>query len=138
MDDGKECPKTEHKKGRFEMAVSESRKKANAKWDSTNLDRMSVALPKGKKKAIQAAAALTGESMNQYIGTAVEMRMTGIPADGAPAPLSLLSPEGLQTAQTAATAAGEELPAFVERAVNAQAERDKRQKLFDCMTPKTE
>lgn len=120
------------------MAISEAQKRANAKWDSANLDRMSVALPKGKKEAIRAAAALTGESMNQYIGTAVEMRLTGIPADGAPAPLSLLSPEGLQTAQTAATAAGEELPAFVERAVNAQAERDKRQKLFDCMTPETE
>ena len=53
------------------MAVTESRKKANAKWDAANLDRMSLALHKGKKDAIKAAAALAGESMNQYIGNAI-------------------------------------------------------------------
>lgn len=120
------------------MAVSEAQKKSAQKWDSANLDRMSLALPKGKKAAIKAAAALAGESMNQYIGAAVEMRLNGTPADGSPAPFSLLSTEGVKTAQAAATAAGEELPAFVERAVNQQAERDKRQKLFDHMKPKTE
>lgn len=120
------------------MAVTESRKKANAKWDAANLDRMSLALPKGKKEAIKAAATIAGESMNQYIGTAVEMRLNGTPADGSIASFPLLSTEGVKTAQAAATAAGEELPAFVERAVNQQAERDKRQKLFDHMKPKTE
>lgn len=120
------------------MAVSKAQKAATAKYESKVYDKILLRLPKGKKLVIELAAKRTGESVNGFIADAIESKMTGTPADGAPAPLSLLSPEGLQTAQTAATAAGEELPVFVERAVNAQAERDKRQKLFDCMTPKTE
>lgn len=122
------------------MAVSEAQKKSAQKWDAANLDRMSLALPKGKKETIKAAAALAGESMNQYIGTAIDQRLNGAVPDGAPAPLSLLSSEGLRTAQEAAAEAGEELPVFVERAVNQQAERDKRQKklLLDGMGRKTD
>lgn len=120
------------------MAVSEAQKKSAQKWDAANLDRMSLALPKGKKETIKAAAALAGESMNQYIGTAIDQRLNGAVPDGTPTPLSLLSSEGLRTAQEAAAEAGEELSVFVERAVNQQAERDKRQKLLDRMKSKTE
>ena len=49
------------------MAVSESRKKANQKWDAANLDRVSIAMPKGMKDTVKAAATVAGESMNQYI-----------------------------------------------------------------------
>lgn len=59
------------------MAVSESRKKANLKWDAANLDRVSIAMPKGMKDTVKAAAAAAGESMNQYIIGATEQRISG-------------------------------------------------------------
>ena len=54
---------------------TEARKESNKKWDSANLDRVSIAMPKGKRETIKAAAAAAGESMNQYIIGAVDERM---------------------------------------------------------------
>ena len=54
---------------------TDARKEGNRKWDTANLDRVSIAMPKGKKNDIKAAAAAVGESMNQYIINAVEQRM---------------------------------------------------------------
>ena len=54
---------------------TDARKEGNRKWDAANLDRVSIAMPKGKKDDIKAAAAAVGESMNQYIINAVDQRM---------------------------------------------------------------
>ena len=54
---------------------TDARKEGNRKWDTANLDRVSIAMPKGKKDDIKAAASAVGESMNQYIINAVEQRM---------------------------------------------------------------
>ena len=54
---------------------TEARKENNKKWDAANLDRVSIAIPKGRKDIIKAAAAAAGESMNQYIITAVDERI---------------------------------------------------------------
>lgn len=54
---------------------TQARKENNKKWDAANLDRVSIAIPKGRKDIIKAAAAAAGESMNQYIVTAVDERM---------------------------------------------------------------
>lgn len=54
---------------------TEARKENNKKWDAANLDRLSIAIPKGRKEVIKAAATAAGESMNQYIITAVDERM---------------------------------------------------------------
>lgn len=54
---------------------TEARKEGNRRWDAANLDRVSIAMPKGKKDEIKAAASAVGESMNQYIITAVDERM---------------------------------------------------------------
>lgn len=59
---------------------NEKKKATNAKWDKENLDRMSIAVPKGMKDRIKAAASDAGESANTYILTAVKMRM-GLTAD---------------------------------------------------------
>lgn len=110
------------------MAVSEAQKKSAQKWDAANLDRISVAMAKGKKDEIKAAAATAGESMNQYIITAIESRMNGetlTSATGAPqGEGAILTPATLKTAQEAAQRAGETVPAFVSRAVDIQAKRD--------------
>ena len=44
---------------------TEAQKKSAKKWDAANLDRVSVAMPKGKKDDIKEAASAAGESMNQ-------------------------------------------------------------------------
>lgn len=54
---------------------TEAQKKSAKKWDAANLDRVSIAMPKGKKDDIKAAATVVGESMNQYIINAVDQRM---------------------------------------------------------------
>ena len=54
---------------------TEARKEGNRKWDAANLDRVSIAMAKGKKDEIKAAASAAGESMNQYIINAVDQRM---------------------------------------------------------------
>lgn len=109
------------------MAVSEAQKKSAQKWDAANLDRVSIAMPKGMKDTVKAAAAVAGESMNQYIIGATEQRINGLqqPA-GAPQGMgAILTPAALKTAQEAAQRAGETVPAFVSRSVETQAQRDK-------------
>lgn len=54
---------------------TEARKEGNRRWDAENLDRVSLAMPKGTKEKIKEAAASVGESMNQYIIAAVLRRM---------------------------------------------------------------
>ena len=54
---------------------TEGVKQSNRKWDAANLDRVSIAMSKGKKDEIKTAASAAGESMNQYIVTAIDQRM---------------------------------------------------------------
>lgn len=51
---------------------TEARKKANKNWDSKNLDRISIALPKGDKERIKEHAAHNGESVNAFINRAIQ------------------------------------------------------------------
>lgn len=64
-------------------AYTDNKKKNNQKWDSENLDRMSIAFPKGTKDKIKQAAAVTGESMNQYIYVSVMQRIQREAGDSA-------------------------------------------------------
>lgn len=58
-----------------QQKYTEARKQGNQKWDAANLDRISVALEKGKKDTIKSAAARHGETMNQYIKIAIDNRL---------------------------------------------------------------
>ena len=51
---------------------SQAKKTANKNWDSKNLDRISIALPKGSKNALKAHAEKHGESVNAFIKRAIE------------------------------------------------------------------
>lgn len=106
---------------------TEARKEGNRKWDAANLDRVSIAMPKGMKDTVKAAAAVAGESMNQYIIGATEQRINGLqqPAGAPQGDGAILTPAALKTAQEAAQRAGETVPAFVSRSVETQAQRDK-------------
>ena len=54
---------------------TEARKEGNRKWDAANLDRLSLALPKGRKDEIKAHAEAQGKSVNGYISEAIEEKM---------------------------------------------------------------
>ena len=51
---------------------TEAKKKANKEWDSKNLDRISVAMPKGEKDRIKEYAASKGESVNGFVYRAIQ------------------------------------------------------------------
>lgn len=52
-------------------AYTDAKKEGNRRWDASNLDRISIALPKGSKDEIKAHAAARGESMNTFIARAI-------------------------------------------------------------------
>ena len=109
---------------------TEARKEGNRKWDAANLDRLSIALPKGSRETIKAHAAAQGESTNAFIKRAIDGQMErdgSQEAAGTPVVAGgiFLSPDTLGAAQAAAEATGEAPAAFVARAVLTQAERDK-------------
>lgn len=54
---------------------SDARIRANNKYNDKAYDRINIAVPKGKKAEIQAAADAAGESVNAYIKKAVELRL---------------------------------------------------------------
>lgn len=74
------------------MAVSERKKASNKKWDVANIERLSIAVPKGERDEIKASAAAAGESINKYIIEAIRARMGN--ADGGAAPAAEIGQAG--------------------------------------------
>lgn len=110
------------------MATSKAQQNATNKWIAKAYDRINLTVPKGRKDEIQAFAAQTGESVNGFINRAIGEAMGESPHNPAGAPQgegAILTPAALKTAQEAAQRAGETVPAFVGRAVETQAQRDK-------------
>ena len=118
------------------MAVSKSQQKAVHKYVKANYDRMELTVPKGQKDAIKAYAAALGESVNGFVSRVIMEVMArdgggraseiAQQAAGTPqgAVVSLPS-DALETARTAADAAGESMEDFLRRAVETQEKRDK-------------
>lgn len=125
------------------MAVSDRKKASNKKWDVANIERLSIAVPKGERDEIRASAAAAGESINKYIIAAIRARMGDADGGASPAaeivqaaqpvaeaqPGQVLDGAALERAETAA-AAGETLPAFLARAVQQVADADARERLL--------
>ena len=111
---------------------SEAQKKSARKWDAANLDRISVAAPKGTKERWKSAATAHDKSLNQLIVETVDHQIFQDcdrgPSEALQGPSGgrgiSLHPEALRTAQNAAQKAGETVSQFVERAVETQAQRD--------------
>lgn len=140
MEDERKAPK-----------YTEAKKRNNRKWDAANLDRLSVAAPKGTKAKWKAAAEARGQSLNQFIVDAVEAETESpamaperavegrVPPVGIPvypgvendAREAAITERAQKTAEEAAEATGETLPDFIERAVVIQAERDKLARKLD-------
>lgn len=106
------------------------------RYEDKAYDKVLVRMPKGRKDEIQTFAAQTGESVNGFINRAIGEAMGESPQKPAGAPRgegAILTPAALKTAQEAAQRAGETVPAFVGRAVETQAQRDK---VMQAMRPK--
>jgi len=58
-----------------ERKNSEARIKANNRYNEKAYDRINIAVPKGKKEVIQAHATDKGESVNAFIGRAIDETM---------------------------------------------------------------
>ena len=112
---------------------TEARKEGNRKWDAANLDRLSIALPKGSRETIKAHATAQGESTNAFIKRAIDCQME---RDGAEGPQKAagtsvgaggvcIPPDTLEAAQQAAELTGEAVEGFIVRAVDTQAQRDR-------------
>ncbi len=112
---------------------TEARKEGNRKWDAANLDRLSIALPKGSRDAIKAHASARSESTNAFIKRAIDGQMERDSRRGPQEPAEATQGQGvvslpsdtLEAAQRAAEAAGEGLPQFVIRAVSETVQRDR-------------
>lgn len=55
-----------------ERKYTDAQKRSAKKWDAANLDRVSVAMPKGKKDMIKAHAGTRSESINAFINRAID------------------------------------------------------------------
>ena len=55
---------------------TEARKAGNRKWDAANLDRISIAAPKGTKERWKAVAIAQDKSLNQLIVEAVDNQIS--------------------------------------------------------------
>ena len=54
------------------MPVSEAQKKATAKFEQQNYDKVLLRMPKGKKETIKAHAEEQGESLNGFVNRAID------------------------------------------------------------------
>lgn len=118
------------------MATSKAQQNATNKWIAKAYDRINLTVPKGRKEEIQAFAAQTGESVNGFINRAIGEAMGESPQQPAGASQgmgAILTPAALKTAQEAAQRAGETVSAFVGRAIETQAQRDK---VIQAMKPR--
>lgn len=112
------------------MPASKAQQKAQNKWIAKAYDRINLTVAKGQKEAIQAHAETKGESVNRFIGRAIDETMerdAGTPTEAASLPLAsgiLLQSDMLEEAQSAARITGETISEFIARAVRAQAKRD--------------
>lgn len=110
------------------MAISEAQRRAVAKYNAANYERVELRLKKGKKDTVKTHADNYGESLNEFINRAIDCQIerdiAGDARDGAEGGNVSLSSDTLETAQRAAEATGETMCEFLTRAARAQAKRD--------------
>lgn len=57
------------------MSATKAQQKASRKWNEHNLDRLYINVPKGQKDIIKAIAESKGESLNSYVGKAIQRQL---------------------------------------------------------------
>ena len=100
--------------------ISKAQQKCVSRYEAANYDKILVRLPKGQREAVKAQADAAGKSLNAYLIGLIEGENPA-PAPQAP---QYLTPDALDKATQAAQAAGEELEAWITRAICDTAQRD--------------
>jgi len=114
------------------MPASKAQQRATNKYIKANYDRMEIVVPKGKKAEIKAHATDNSESVNGFVNRAISETMerdtspqpTGTSVRAANPLASIITPASLKVAQKAAQATGEDMPAFMARAVDRAVRTD--------------
>lgn len=57
------------------MAITEAQKRAVAKYNAANYDRIEIKVPKGRKSAVEAHAKAKGESINGLVNALLRADM---------------------------------------------------------------
>lgn len=100
--------------------ISKAQQKCVSRYEAANYDKILVRLPKGQRETVKAQADSAGKSLNAYLVGLIE----GETPAAAPPTQQHITPEALEQATQAAQAAGEELEAWITRAINDTAQRD--------------
>lgn len=101
--------------------------KAQNKYIAKAYDRVNLTLPKGRKAELQAYVKQRGESLNSFIGRAIEqlIKCDSVKSSAvSDSSLSIIPPETMEAAAKAANTTGEDVFSFIARAVQMQAKRD--------------
>ena len=100
--------------------ISKAQRQCVSRYEAANYDKILVRLPKGQRETVKAQADAAGKSLNAYLIGLIEGD------DPAPAPQApqYITPEALDKATQAAQAAGEDLIAWISRAISDTAQRD--------------
>lgn len=101
--------------------ISKAQRQCVSRYEAANYDRILLRLPKGQRETVKAQADAAGKSLNAYLIGLIEGE-TPAPAPQAP---QHITPEALEQASQAAQAAGEELEAWIARAISDTAARDR-------------
>lgn len=106
--------------------ITKAQQQAVARYEAANYDKVLLRMPKGKRDTIRAAAEAGGATLNGFIMAAVDAALSGeqIAIEQGGQGLQL-DAEHLAKAQSAAEAAGEDPAAWLARAVNDTADRDR-------------
>lgn len=106
--------------------ISKAQRDCVTRYEAANYDKILLRLPKGQRETVKAQADAAGKSLNAYLIGLIEGD------DPAPAPTipQYITPEALDKATQAAQAAGEELDAWITRAISDTANRDEQLRLI--------
>ena len=100
--------------------ISKAQRQCVSRYEAANYDKILLRLPKGQRETVKAQADAAGKSLNAYLVGLIE----GETPTPVPQALQYITPEALEQATQAAQAAGEELEAWITRAINDTAARD--------------
>lgn len=56
----------------MKQKYTEKKKESNRRWDENNIERITVAVPKGKKQAIKEHASAKEESISGFVNRAID------------------------------------------------------------------
>ena len=101
--------------------ISKAQRDCVTRYEAANYDKILVRLPKGQRETVKAQADAAGKSLNAYLIGLIEGE-TPAPAPQVP---QYITPDALDQATKAAQAAGEDLTAWLTRAISDTASRDK-------------